>query len=100
MNEQGMLEWHHGTNHLQRLDTLGESMDLLALDDKLAYKSMRVQWVVQVFCRYIEDLGSFVARELLTTREVEPVVDFIVATEEKADVFKVVDAADLFTEVV
>ena len=75
-------------------------MDLLALDDKLALKSMLAQWVVRAFCRYIEDLGSFVARELLTTKEVEPVVDFIVATEEMADVFVVVDAADLSTEVI
>ena len=40
------------------------------------------------------------AHELLTTKEAEPVVDFIVATEEMADVFVVVDAADLSTEVI
>ena len=100
MNEQGMLEWHHGTNHPRKLDILGESMDLLAQDDKLALKSMLAQWVVQAFCRCIKDLDSFVAHELLTTKEVEPVVDFIVATEEMADVFVVVDVADLSTEVI
>ena len=72
-------------------------MDLLAQDDTLALKSMRVQWVVQAFCKYIKDLGSFVARELLTTREEELIAEFIVATEARADVFRAVDAADLFT---
>ena len=75
-------------------------MDLLAQDDKLALKSMLAQWVVRAFCKYIKDLDSFVARELLTTKEVEPVVNSIVATEEMADVFVVVDAADLFTGVI
>jgi hypothetical protein len=73
-------------------------MDLLAQDDKLALKSMQVQWVVQAFCRYIEDLGSFVVRELLTTREVGPIVEFIVVTRERADVFAAADAVDLSTE--
>ena len=73
-------------------------MDLLARDDKLALKSMQVQWEVQAFCRYIEDLGSFVVRELLTTREVGLVVEFIVATRERADAFVAVDAVDLSTE--
>ena len=82
------------------LDTLGENMDLLALDDKLVLKSKQVQWVAEAFCKYIEDLGSFVARELLTTKEAEPVVDFIVATVEMADVFVVVDVVDLSTEVI
>ena len=72
-------------------------MDLLAQDDKLALKSMLAQWVVQAFCRYIEDLGSFVVRELLTTREEELIAEFIEATEARADVFRAVDAADLFT---
>ena len=72
-------------------------MDLLAQDGKLVLKSMQVQWVVQAFCRYIEDLGSFAVRELLTTREVGPVVEFIVATMERADVFVAVDATDLST---
>ena len=73
-------------------------MDLLAQDDKLALKSIQAQWVVRVFCKYIEDLGSFVVRELPTTREVEPVVSFIVATEEQADVSMATDVADLFVE--
>ena len=95
-----MLEWHHGTNHLQMLDTLDENMDSLALDDKLVLKSKQVQWVAQAFCKYIEDLGSFVVRELLTTREVGLVADFVVATEVKADVSMAVDAIVLFTEAI
>jgi hypothetical protein len=73
-------------------------MGLLAQDDKLALKSMQVQLEVQAFCRYIEDLGSFVVRELLTTREVGPVVEFVVVTRERADVFVAADAVDLSTE--
>ena len=52
--------------------------------------------MVQAFCRCIEDLGSFVAHELLTTREVEPVVDL--ATEGRVGVSLAVDVADLSAE--
>lgn len=73
--------WPHGTNRLQRRDTLDESMGSLVLVGNLASASMLE---VQSFCRCIEDLDSFVDREQPTTKEVVPVgltlVAFIMAT--------------------
>ena len=80
IHEQDMLVWPHGTNPLQMRDTLDESMGSLVLVGNLASASMLE---VQAFCRYIEDLDSFVDHEQPTTKEVVPVrlalVTFIMA---------------------